>query len=79
MVPFFFGAAFFAEGFFFAAGFAGIDMVIPGMCGCCAATGAASRASARALAAMSNLDFTMISPVKEATRRTRRLPLRAFN
>jgi hypothetical protein len=42
-------------------------MVMPGMC-ICAAAGAASWASASALAAMSNLDFTYVSPVKEATR-----------
>jgi hypothetical protein len=60
---FFFGAGFFAAGFFFS----GIGMVMPGMC-ICAAAGAASWASASALAAMSNLDFTYVSPVKEATR-----------
>ena len=71
-------AAFFGAGFFFAAGLAGIGMVMPGIC-IWAAAGAASWASASALAAMSNLDFKMISPVKEATRETRRLPIRAFS
>jgi hypothetical protein len=63
VAAFFFGAAFFAAGFFFS----GIGMVMPGMC-ICAAAGAASWASASALATMSNLDFTNDSPVKEATR-----------
>jgi hypothetical protein len=58
---------FFAVGFFAAGFFSGIGMVMPGMC-ICAAAGAASWTSASALAAMSNLDFTYSSPVKEATR-----------
>jgi hypothetical protein len=74
---FFFATVFLAAGFlaggFLAAGFAGIGICMPGMCWCCAAAGAASGASANALAAMSNLDFTTISPVEEATRRTRHL------
>src|SRR4051794_23982124 len=55
---FFFGAAFFLTAGFFAAGFAGIGMVMPGMCMCCVAAGAASWASASALAPISSFDFT---------------------
>jgi hypothetical protein len=45
----FFEAGFFADAFFLAAGFAGIGMLMPGMC-ICAAAGAATKASARMLA-----------------------------
>jgi hypothetical protein len=53
-----------------------MGMVMPGMS--CATAGAANEPSASALAPMSNFEVTMMSPVKEATRRTRRLPVRAL-
>ena len=55
------GAAFFGV-FFFAAGFAGIGMFMPGIACCCAIRGAWTIASATALAATSKFDFTKISP-----------------
>jgi hypothetical protein len=54
-------AFFWAVGFFLAVGFAGIGIVMPGMCMCCAVTGAETVASASALAASNNGVFTMIS------------------
>ena len=66
-------AAFFAGGFFAGAFFAGIGMVMPGMC-ICAAAGAERVASARALVAANNIDFTNIlqgeaSPSSDASAR----------
>ena len=62
-------AFFFATGFFFTTGFAGIGMVMPGMCACCAETGAGTLAIANALAAINNPDFTIILHEGEAPTR----------
>ena len=50
--------SFFAAGFFLAVGFAGIGMVMPGMFMRWAWAGTATDASANALAATKNLEFT---------------------
>jgi hypothetical protein len=65
-VPFFFAVAacFFAAGFF-AADFAGIGMVMPGI-RICAIAGAETIASTSALAATNKVDFTTNSPKGEA-------------
>jgi hypothetical protein len=54
----FFAVAFFFGVAFFVAGFAGIGMVMPGICSCFAATGVATATTANALAAANNLIFT---------------------
>ena len=76
-VAFFFGAALLAAGFFLGGGFAGIGMVMPGMC-IWAAAGTASGKSASALAAMSNLDFTVF--LRRRRRRAERAasPFRSY-
>src|SRR4051812_27499491 len=59
---------FFGAGFFFALGVAGIGMVMPGICWCCAAAGAAARTSAIALAVANNFVFTESLPNSELDR-----------